>query len=89
MPSRSPEGRPVRATTTRTPTRGSPHFERSHAPLVMLGELDEMFIQPAKLLVKELPKAEHVVVPGCGHMLAIEDPKGTADTLIGFLRSLG
>ena len=55
----------------------------------MLGELDEMFIQPAKLLVKELPKAEHVVVPGCGHMLAIEDPKGTADTLIGFLRSLG
>lgn len=56
--------------------------------LVLLGELDEMFIKPSELLARHLPRVEHVVVAGRGHMLTIEDPKGTARTLIDFLRSV-
>jgi pimeloyl-ACP methyl ester carboxylesterase len=56
--------------------------------LVLLGELDEMFIVPSQLLARHLPRVEHVVVAGRGHMLAIEDPAGTAETLVAFLRSL-
>ena len=55
--------------------------------LVLLGELDEMFIKPSELLAKHLPQVEHVVVSGRGHMLTIEDPAGTAATLLRFLRS--
>ena len=56
--------------------------------LVLLGELDEMFIKPAELLAKHLPQVDHQVVPGRGHMLAIEDPAGTQATLSRFFRSL-
>jgi len=56
--------------------------------LVLLGELDEMFIKPAQLLARHLPQVEHEVVAGRGHMLAIEDPAGTASTLLRFFRSV-
>ncbi len=56
--------------------------------LVLLGELDEMFIKPSELLARHLPQVEHVVVPGRGHMLAVEDPNGTAETILRFLTSL-
>ncbi|MAE95214.1 MAG: hypothetical protein CL910_11190 [Deltaproteobacteria bacterium] len=56
--------------------------------LVLLGELDEMFIKPSELLARHLPRVEHEVVAGRGHMLAIEDPEGTARTLIDFLVSI-
>lgn len=56
--------------------------------LVMLGELDEMFIKPAELLARYLPRVEHLVVAGRGHMLAVEDPEGTAATVADFLGSL-
>jgi pimeloyl-ACP methyl ester carboxylesterase len=56
--------------------------------LVLLGELDEVFIKPAELLAKHLQQVEHIVVPGRGHMLTIEDPKGTTDTLLRFLNSV-
>lgn len=66
-----------------------PDLQKISCPsLVLLGELDEMFIKPAELLAKHLPMVEHVVVPGLGHMLTIEDPQGTAATILGFLRSL-
>jgi pimeloyl-ACP methyl ester carboxylesterase len=55
--------------------------------LVLLGELDELFLAPSELLARHLPQVEHVVVPGRGHMLAIEDPEGTAATIIDFLGS--
>lgn len=56
--------------------------------LVLLGELDEMFIKPSQLLARHLPSVEHVVVERRGHMLAIEDPDGTAAAILRFLRSL-
>ena len=56
--------------------------------LVLVGEFDEMFIKPAQLLAKHLPQVEHEVVVGRGHMLAIEDPAGTASTLLRFFRSV-
>lgn len=56
--------------------------------LVILGELDEMFIKPAELLARHLPRVEHLVVPGRGHMLAVEDPEGTAATIASFLQAV-
>ncbi len=65
-----------------------PELQQISCPnLVLLGELDEMFIKPAELLARHLPRVEHVVVPDRGHMLAIEDPTGTAATILEFLRS--
>ena len=55
---------------------------------VLIGELDVMFRKPAELLARHLPQVEYQVVPGRGHTLAIEDPNGTAETLLGFFRSL-
>ena len=55
---------------------------------VLIGELDVMFRKPAELLARHLPHVEYQVVPGRGHMLAIEDPRGTAETLLTFLRRL-
>lgn len=56
--------------------------------LVLLGEHDVMFRKPAALLARHLPRVEYQVVSGRGHMLAIEDPKGTTETLLRFYRSL-
>ena len=56
--------------------------------LVLIGELDVMFRKPAALLARHLPEVEYQVVPGRGHMLAIEDPRGTLDTLLRFFKSL-
>ena len=68
-----------------------PHISRlkniSCPNLVLIGELDEMFIKPAQLLAKHLPRVEHAVVKGRGHMLAIEDPAATASTLLEFFQS--
>lgn len=66
-----------------------PRLRRIACPnLVMLGELDEMFIKPAELLARHLPRVEHRVVAGRGHMLAVEDPEGTVATIESFLRAL-
>jgi len=56
--------------------------------LVLVGELDVMFVKPAQLLARHLPQVEHEVVAGRGHMLAIEDPAGTLASLLRFFRSL-
>ena len=56
--------------------------------LVLIGELDEIFIKPAQLLAKYLPQVEYEVVAGRGHMLAIEDPEKTIERLLQFFRSV-
>lgn len=53
--------------------------------LVLLGEFDTMFIEPSRLLAREIPDAKHVVLDGLGHMTAIEDPARTSEALIAFL----
>ena len=55
---------------------------------VLIGELDVMFRKPAELLARHLPQVEYKVMSGRGHTLAIEDPRGTAEALLGFLRGL-
>jgi len=53
--------------------------------LVLIGEFDYVFLKPSELMVREIPDARHVVMPGLGHMTAIEDPKWTAWELLDFL----
>jgi len=56
--------------------------------LILLGEHDIVFIEPSELMAKEIPNNKHVVMPGVGHMTAIEDPENTARELLYFLDSV-
>lgn len=66
-----------------------PHVERLRTipcpTLVLLGEHDVLFIEPSRLLAREIPDAKHVVMPNIGHMTAIEAPEQLADELLRFL----
>jgi pimeloyl-ACP methyl ester carboxylesterase len=53
--------------------------------LVLLGEHDQAFLGPSTLLAAEIPNAVHVVMPGLGHMTAIEDPSALLRELFAFL----
>jgi len=53
--------------------------------LVLLGEYDIVFIEPSELMAREIPDNRHVVMPGVGHMTAIENPEGTIRELLDFL----
>jgi pimeloyl-ACP methyl ester carboxylesterase len=53
--------------------------------LILLGELDSMFIESSKLMAKEIPDCRHVVMKGIGHMTAIEDTEGLLGHLLDFL----
>jgi pimeloyl-ACP methyl ester carboxylesterase len=55
--------------------------------LVAVGENDkEDFHRIAERLVRELPNAEHAVVPGAGHLPSVERPAETAALIAAFLR---
>ena len=53
--------------------------------LMLLGEHDRMFIKPAELIAREVANCTHVVMPGVGHMTAIEDPPALCQHLLDFL----
>jgi pimeloyl-ACP methyl ester carboxylesterase len=53
--------------------------------LVLLGELDSMFIESSALMAKEIPDCRHVMMKGIGHMTAIEDTEGLLRELLDFL----
>jgi pimeloyl-ACP methyl ester carboxylesterase len=53
--------------------------------LLLLGEHDVMFVKPNELMARVIPGAKHVVMPGLGHMTAIEDPQGLTRELLSFL----
>ncbi len=53
--------------------------------LVLLGELDIVFIQASELSAREISDARHVIMKGLGHMTAIEDPEGLVRELYDFL----
>lgn len=57
--------------------------------LVLLGEHDVMFVKASELLARTIPNVKHVVMPGLGHMTAIEDPQGILREILTFLGSLG
>jgi pimeloyl-ACP methyl ester carboxylesterase len=53
--------------------------------LILIGEHDIVFIKPSELMAKEIPDNRHVVMPGVGHMTAIEDSGNTIRELMDFL----
>ena len=70
-------------------TDPDPHTEGLRAircpTLILLGEHDQLFIQPSELLAREIPNAKHVVMPGLGHMTALEAPDALLRELGTFL----
>jgi pimeloyl-ACP methyl ester carboxylesterase len=56
--------------------------------LLLLGEHDFMFVKPNELMARLIPNAKHVVMPGLGHMTAIEDPNGLTRELLTFLKEI-
>jgi len=54
----------------------------------LLGEHDVMFVKAGELLARTIPNVKHVVMPGLGHMTAIEDPDGTLREVRDFLGGL-
>jgi len=56
--------------------------------LVLLGEFDIVFIKPSEIMAKEIPDVRHVIMPGIGHMTAIEDPEGFTREILDFLETV-
>jgi pimeloyl-ACP methyl ester carboxylesterase len=55
--------------------------------LVAVGENDKAdFHRIAERLVRELPNAEHALIPGAGHLPSVERPAETAALIAAFLR---
>ncbi len=57
-----------------------------NCPCLMLeGEYDVQFIQPAEQVAREVPNCQHVVLDDMGHMLAFENPQKLLKELLSFL----
>jgi 3-oxoadipate enol-lactonase len=54
--------------------------------LILLGEKDDLFIEPARIMAGAIPDCRHVVMEGVGHMTAIEAPERLAQELLSFLQ---
>jgi pimeloyl-ACP methyl ester carboxylesterase len=54
--------------------------------LILLGEKDDLFIEPAKIMAGAIPDCRHVVIEGVGHMTAIEAPDRLTKELLSFLQ---
>lgn len=64
-------------------------FAREHTPCLLLtGELDAKFTALSARLARELPGAQHVVLPGAGHRLPLQCPGAVARLLGDFLSRL-
>lgn len=53
--------------------------------LVMIGENDKPFRRAAEVMAAKLPRAQHVIIPGAGHIVNIEEAEIFNRELIGFL----
>jgi pimeloyl-ACP methyl ester carboxylesterase len=53
--------------------------------LVVVGEKDDLFIEPSRIMAQNIPDCRHVLFEGIGHMTAIEAPDRLADELLRFL----
>jgi pimeloyl-ACP methyl ester carboxylesterase len=56
--------------------------------LILLGEFDIVFLNPSEIMAEEIPDVRHVIMPGIGHMTAIEAPERTAKELLDFLETV-
>lgn len=53
--------------------------------LVLVGEKDDLFIEPGRIMAEAIPVCRHVVLEGVGHMTAIEAPDRLAHELMDFM----
>jgi len=56
--------------------------------LVLVGEHDKAFLRAGQVMAAKLPRATHVVIPGAGHIVNIEEQALVNEALIAFLRDL-
>jgi pimeloyl-ACP methyl ester carboxylesterase len=54
--------------------------------LVVVGEKDAPYLRAAEVMAARIPGAEHVVIPGAGHIVNIEKTEAFNEIAIGFLR---
>jgi pimeloyl-ACP methyl ester carboxylesterase len=53
--------------------------------LILAGEHDVVFVPASRIMAAEIPDNKLVIMPGVGHMTAIEAPDETAREILGFL----
>ncbi len=53
--------------------------------LIIYGEKDDLFIEPGKLMAREIPAAKLIEYPDVGHMTALEIPQRLAQDIIEFV----
>ncbi|MEE8165124.1 MAG: alpha/beta hydrolase [Myxococcota bacterium] len=56
--------------------------------LVLVGEYDKAFLRAGQVMAAKLPRARHVVIPGAGHIVNIEQEALVNEALISFLGDL-
>jgi pimeloyl-ACP methyl ester carboxylesterase len=57
--------------------------------LVLVGESDKAFLRAGEVMAAKLPNARHVVIPGAGHIVNIEEEAAFNEALITFLTEIG
>lgn len=56
--------------------------------LVLIGENDKPFLRAAEVMAAKLPKSQHVIIPGAGHIVNIEETEVFNREMIDFLGKL-
>jgi pimeloyl-ACP methyl ester carboxylesterase len=56
--------------------------------LVVVGEHDKPFLRAAEVMAAKLPRARHVVIPGAGHIVNIEEAELFNRSLLDFLAAV-
>ncbi len=56
--------------------------------LVLVGEHDAAFLRAGQVMAAKLPRARHIVIPGAGHIVNIEEPALVNEALVAFLGDL-
>ncbi len=54
--------------------------------LILLGEKDDLFMEPSRIMAEAIPDCRQVVIEGVGHMTAIEAPDRLSNELLSFLK---
>ncbi|GAB6096741.1 alpha/beta fold hydrolase [Desulfatiferula olefinivorans] len=53
--------------------------------LILVGDKDDLFIEPSRMMAREIPGARLVVFEDTGHMLAVERPEAMSREILAFL----
>jgi pimeloyl-ACP methyl ester carboxylesterase len=53
--------------------------------LVIIGEKDDLFLKPSRLMAREIPGAKYIEYKGIGHITALEAPERLAADMIDFM----